>query len=254
MEENTQFPMLPVEEEPTLARRHVRRAKSRKKHFGITGWVLIILAVWFLLVNPLSISWADVLPFLGKTADVSGDWKLILVNDEYRLPEDYPVELTELSNGEQVDSRMYPALQEMFDAMRADGVYPIVASGYRTAEEQQKLLDERIQEYRDDGYSRKSAKEAALLRVAKPGTSEHQLGLAVDINQEGTRSTASQVYTWLEENAWEYGFIQRYPEDKTEITGITNEPWHYRYVGKEAAKIMYGEDLCLEEYLEKYCS
>ena len=172
MEENTQFPMSPVEAESTMAQRHVRRAKSRKKHCGIIRWVLIILLGWFLLANPLSISWADVLPFLGKTADVSGDWRLILVNDEYRLPEDYPVELTQLSNGEQVDSRMYPALQEMFDAMRADGVYPIVASGYRTAEEQQELLDERIQEYRDDGYSWKSAKEAALLRVAKPGIGE----------------------------------------------------------------------------------
>ena len=250
MEENTQFPMSPVEEEPTLAQRHVRRAKSRKKHFRTIRWTLIILAVWFLLVNPLCISWADVLPFLGKTADVSGDWKLILVNYEYRLPEDYPVELTELANGEQVDSRMYPALQEMFDAMRSDGVYPIVASGYRTAEEQQELLDERIQEYRDEGYSWKSAKEAALLRVAKPGTSEHQLGLAVDINQEGTRSTASQVYTWLEENAWEYGFIQRYPEDKTEITGITNEPWHYRYVGVAAAGEITRQGITLEEYLQ----
>lgn len=250
MEENTQFPMSPVEEEPTLAQRHVRRAKSRKKHFGIIRWVLIVLAVWFFLVNPLSISWADVLPFLGKTADIRGDWKLILVNYEYRLPEDYPVELTQLSNGEQVDSRMYPALQQMFDAMRADGVYPVVASGYRTAEELQELLDERIQEYRDAGYSRKSAKEAALLRVAKPGTSEHQLGLAVDINQEGTRSTASQVYTWLEENAWEYGFIQRYPEGKSEITGITNEPWHYRYVGNPAAEEITRLGITLEEYLQ----
>ena len=89
-----------------------------------------------------------------------------------------------------------------------------------------------------------------MLRVAKPGTSEHQLGLAVDINQEGTRSTASQVYSWLEEHAWEYGFIQRYPEGKSQITGITNEPWHYRYVGNPAAEEITRQGITLEEYLQ----
>ena len=172
---------------------------------------------------------------------------LILVNYEYRLTRNYTLELTLLSNRERVDSRMYPALQEMFDDMRAEGVYPIVASGYRSEEEQQMLLEEKIQQYRDQGYSLKKAKEAALLRVADPGTSEHQLGLAVDINQEGTRSTAAQVYAWLEQHAWEYGFILRYPEEKYHITGITKEPWHYRYVGQTAAAEIYQRGITLEE-------
>lgn len=155
-----------------------------------------------------------------------------------------------LHQKQEMQKQMYPALQKMFDDMRAEGVYPIVASGYRSEEEQQMLLEEKIQQYRDQGYSLKKAREAALLRVAEPGTSEHQLGLAVDINQEGTRSTAAQVYAWLEQHAWEYGFILRYPEEKSHITGITKEPWHYRYVGQPAAAEIYQRGITLEEYLD----
>lgn len=247
MEKDRKFPTAIVEESFTLAQRHVRKTQRMKKR---SGRRLGILAAWFLLISLLALSWIGVLPFWGKTADVTGSWNLILVNFEYRLPRDYTVELTQLSNGERVDSRMYPALQEMFDDMRAEGVYPIVASGYRSEEEQQMLLEEKIQQYRDQGYSLKKAREAALLRVADPGTSEHQLGLAVDINQEGTRSTAAQVYAWLEQHAWEYGFILRYPEEKSHITGITKEPWHYRYVGQPAAAEIYQRGITLEEYLD----
>ena len=88
--------------------------------------------------------------------------------------------------------------------------------------------------------------------VAIPGTSEHQLGLSVDINADQTKCSSEKVYQWLDENAYKYGFVKRYPEDKTDITGISNEPWHYRYVGTTVAKIMKEENLCLEEYLEKY--
>ena len=86
--------------------------------------------------------------------------------------------------------------------------------------------------------------------VAIPGYSEHELGLAVDINADKERSYGEEVYCWLAENAWRYGFILRYPQGKEEITGIDYEPWHYRYVGYEAAKTIYEEDITLEEYLE----
>lgn len=82
-----------------------------------------------------------------------------------------------------------------------------------------------------------------------PGTSEHQTGLAVDINADGIHSAGYEVYDWLNQNAHKYGFICRYPSDKTDITGISNEPWHYRYVGVTAAMEIHRQDLCLEEYL-----
>ena len=85
--------------------------------------------------------------------------------------------------------------------------------------------------------------------MAVPGTSEHQLGLAVDINANPDNSTDEEVYAWLAENAWQFGFILRYPQDKTQITGIQYEPWHYRYVGREAAAHIHTSGQCLEEYL-----
>lgn len=180
----------------------------------------------------------------------SNEWNLIVVNQWNEIPDNYNVTLTELSNGQKIDSRIYPDLQEMFDDMRAEGIYPIVREGYRTAEEQQAILDERIQRYMNEGYSRSMAEMAAKEWVAVPGTSEHQLGIAVDINADKSRSTNDEVYQWLAENAYKYGFILRYPQGKEDITGGAYEAWHYRYVGREAAEEIYNNQMCLEEYME----
>mgnify|MGYP005769282717 FL=1 len=185
-----------------------------------------------------------------KEADTSLGWNLILVNDNYSVPGDYEVELTELSNGEKVDSRIYPQLQQMFDDARATGLALFVREGYRTYQDQKQILEERIQQYRDEGYSRSEAKKLAEEYVAIPGTSEHELGIAVDINADTSKCSSDAVYTWLADNAYRYGFIKRYPEDKVEITGAKNEPWHYRYVGVEAAQEIQEKGLCLEEYIE----
>lgn len=182
-------------------------------------------------------------------ASSEGDWSLILVNRTHPLPDDYQVDLTTLSNGQSVDSRIYPALQQMFDAARADGQYPVVASGYRTTEKQQSLMDEKIAAFESEGDSPAEAKTAAEAWVALPGTSEHQLGMAVDINADGIHSTGEAVYQWLNQNSYKYGFILRYPADKTDLTGISNEPWHYRYVGVTAAAEIHQQGICLEEYL-----
>lgn len=181
---------------------------------------------------------------------VSEEWNLIVVNRWNELPEDYSVELTELSNGQKVDSRIYPYLQEMFDAARAEGIYPIVREGYRTAEEQQEILDDKIQTYINQGYSQSRAEKTAKEWVALPGTSEHQLGIAVDINADKSKCSNEEVYAWLAENAYKYGFILRYPMGKQEITGTSYEPWHYRYVGIEAAYEINERGICLEEYFK----
>lgn len=185
----------------------------------------------------------------GQSNGDEAEWHLILVNKWNCIPANYEVELTELSNGQSVDKRIYPALQEMFDAARDDGVYPVVVSGYRTAEKQQSLMDNKIAEYRALGYFAEDAIASAEAWVAIPGTSEHQLGIAVDINADGVNSAGYEVYDWLEENAHKYGFILRYPADKTEITEVIYEPWHYRYVGVEAATEIRNQGVCLEEYL-----
>lgn len=179
------------------------------------------------------------------------EWKLLLVNREHYIPEDYTIEFTELSNGEKVDSRIYPDLQEMFDTARAEGLQLFVADGYRTQEEQQQLLDEKIEAYKNEGYAEEEAEAEAKQWVALPGTSEHQLGLAVDINADTSQSTRDEVYEWLAQNGYKFGFINRYPANKTEITGTIYEPWHYRYVGKKAAKEIYSQGICLEEYIEQ---
>lgn len=153
----------------------------------------------------------------------------------------------EVEGGERVDKRIYDPLMKMLnDAKQANqGQIPAVVSGYRTSEKQQSLYEEKIKKYRWEGYSEKKAKELAAQWVALPGDSEHQLGIAVDIN-----GAVYDLYLWLQENSYRYGFIFRYPGEKTEITGTAEEVWHYRYVGEEAAHRMYEQGVCLEEYIE----
>lgn len=175
---------------------------------------------------------------------------LILINADNPIPEDYETELTVLSNGIYVASEIYPDLQAMFDDMRSQNIHPIVGEGYRTREQQQRMMDDKILSFQNSGYSYEQAVTEAKKWVALPGTSEHELGLAVDINADYALSSNEAVYQWLDNYAHCYGFILRYPADKAHITGIDYEPWHYRWVGREAAQEIYSSGLCLEEYLE----
>lgn len=194
--------------------------------------------------------------FWGETelppAAEYSDWKLILVNAEHSVPSDWEVKLVALRGGEQVDRRIIDPLQAMFDACRADGLLPIVYSGYRSQGTQQRIYDRNLAGNLADGYSPEKAEALTRQWVAVPGTSEHQLGLAVDIDSEDPdRCSDEAVWAWLLEHCAEYGFILRYPADKTDITGIGYEPWHFRYVGTEAAQTIMSEGITLEEYLSR---
>lgn len=183
------------------------------------------------------------------------DWQLLLVNPWNPMPEGYRVELTKLRGGHAVDARAYPDLQRMMDDCRAAGLEPLICSSYRTMETQQRLYENKIRRLMNEGLSRKEATAQAGTVVAVPGTSEHQTGLAVDLVDKSyqhldTAQESTAVQQWLMENSWKYGFILRYPEEKSAVTGIIYEPWHYRYVGVDAAREMRELGLCLEEYIE----
>lgn len=182
------------------------------------------------------------------------EWNLILVNPWNKLPADYEVKLTQLKNGHSVDERAYPSLQEMLDAARAEGLSPLICSSYRTHHKQTTLFTNQVNRYLAQGWEYDDAVAEAGKAVAVPGTSEHQLGLAVDIvatsyqllNDEQENTDEQK---WLMKNSYKYGWILRYPSDKSELTGIIYEPWHYRYVGKEVAKEIYEKGICFEEYI-----
>lgn len=204
------------------------------------------------IIPPPEVTAPSAAPSTPITAE--NEWQLLLVNPWNTLPEDFEISLTQLKNGHSVDERCYPYLQKMMDDCRAAGLKPVICSSYRTQEKQEQLFHHQVNQYIAKGYLAADARVEAGKSVAVPGTSEHQLGLAVDIvdllNQNLNESQEeTEVQKWLMENSWKYGFILRYPNDKSDITGIIYEPWHYRYVGKDAAREIYEQKICLEEYL-----
>ena len=192
----------------------------------------------------------------NKSANsVVKDELLTLVNFENTIPEDWKGNLVQLNNGQSVDRRIYDDLIAMLQAAKSEGVNPLICSSYRTNEKQEQLYQNKVSEYLSQGYSKVEASDKAAFWVARPGTSEHQLGLAVDIvstkNQRLDRSQENTVeQQWLIQNSWKYGFVLRYPTNKNSITGVGYEPWHYRYVGKEHAKKINELGVCLEEYVK----
>ena len=192
----------------------------------------------------------------NKSANsVVKDELLTLVNFENTIPEDWKVDLVQLNNGQSVDRRIYDDLIAMLQAAKSEGLNPLICSSYRTNEKQEQLYQNKVSEYLSQGYSKVEASDKAAFWVARPGTSEHQLGLAVDIvstkNQRLDRSQENTVeQQWLIQNSWKYGFVLRYPTNKNSITGVGYEPWHYRYVGKEHAKKINELGVCLEEYVK----
>ena len=166
-----------------------------------------------------------------------------LVNPWNPVPADYQLQLVEV-NGYKVDSTCAQALKEFLAACRKAGNTVKINSAYRDLKQQQAMWDKYRKNYMAQGYSYDKAEELTAGYVAVPGTSEHHLGLGIDIG------SGTKTYNWLAKHCWEYGFILRYPKDKKAATGINYEPWHFRYLGKEMAKAVYDSGLTLEEYLE----
>lgn len=184
--------------------------------------------------------------------DVS-DWRLILVNRNFILPEGYTPQLANaVENGyadQKLDYRVAPYYNEMYQAAYEDGIHLVPISGYRSYERQERNFENKIDYFMDEGYSKVDATIEASTIILPPGTSEHNAGLAMDICSLEQNFEDTEEFEWLCENAADYGFILRYPEDKQHITQIIYEPWHWRYVGVEAAKAMKASGQCLEEYL-----
>lgn len=191
-----------------------------------------------------------------ETPEQADRWRLKLANGEHPLPADFTIETAAIrqefarDKGMQFDARAVSALNEMCEAAKADGVRLLVISSYRTVARQTTLYNNEVLEWLNQGYTSEQAKATAATVVAIPGTSEHNLGLAVDFNSVEETFEGTPQFFWLRANAEKYGFVLRYPKDKQSITKIIYEPWHYRYVGVEHAKKMNELGMCLEEYLE----
>lgn len=267
-----------------------RRLPAPRHHWGLVPWALLLGAILFgcgflfgtvraqsapttddtpvkTYTVPASAgqsSASDVPPVVPQAPKVSDDppqpvnedWALLLVNRDNPVPAGYSVpDLVELRNNQSIDRRAYPDLQRMMDDCRAAGLSPLICSSYRTNEVQTELFENKVAQYTAQEYDRTEAEALAAQWVARPGTSEHEVGLAVDIVDTAyqnldERQEQTDVQQWLLSHCAEYGFILRYPTEKSDLTGVQYEPWHYRYVGSAAGEIM-EQGICLEEYLTK---
>ncbi len=195
--------------------------------------------------------------FNPQPADLNvADWTLILVNRDYILPEGFvPPELVPSvksdSDSKKLDSRVAPHYNDMYLAAKKDGITLETVSGYRSYSLQRTNFENKISKYINQGMNRTKATQEAAKIILPPGTSEHNLGFAMDICSLEQSFENTKAFRWLCENAEDYGFILRYPKDKQDITQIIYEPWHWRYVGVENAKRINASGKCLEEYLGK---
>lgn len=184
------------------------------------------------------------------------DWRLILVNKQHKIPEDYSFPLGTITGSMQCDERILEDLLAMMQAAKNEGIDLRICSPYRDFNRQTYLFEKKINRYMNAGMSYLDAYKTASVTVTAPNASEHQIGLAIDFNSstytalnEGFADT--ETGKWLAENCYKYGFILRYPKGKEYITGIIYEPWHFRYVGVEAATVITAEGITLEEFLEE---
>lgn len=184
------------------------------------------------------------------------DWRLVLINKQHSIPEDYSFNLATITGRMQCDERILDDLSDMLQAAKDDGMNLQIRSPYRTHDRQEMLFESKIDIYMKRGMSYMEAYQLASQAVTVPGNSEHEIGLALDIVcdtygllEEGFADT--EEGKWLAANSYRYGFILRYPKGKEYVTGIEFEPWHFRYVGVEAATYITEQGITLEELWEE---
>lgn len=247
-----------------------QKKRNKTKTTGIILLCVLFLAflVGFIFQDPSSQQSAEAVQSETTAAQASSSadkkpadksaWYLMLVSAEHPMPSNYHPELEKIDqNGHVFDKRAANALRKMLSDAKAAGLSPIVCSSYRSVEKQTNLFQDEVAKHKSKGMNEEQAKKTAATVVAYPGTSEHNLGLAADIVSldyqildEAQKNTPEAK--WLRENCSKYGFIVRYPDGKSDKTGVIFEPWHYRYVGEDAAKEIMQKGICLEEYLDQH--
>jgi len=266
----------PNRRKPTKRRPHPKKVvhrKLNKKKVAVTIAIFILLII--LIVKPFKrneivetssdqdttqISTIDETK-TDETTDVPveeqpskkeiTDWRLTLANSENILPEDFKPQLAHIDDTRQFDARAIEYLNKMMNDMRKSGIANVwVQSAYRSIERQKELYDNSVQKYLKQGKTQEEAEKLTDEYINKPGSSDHNLGLAVDFNNVDNNFEDLKAFKWLKENAENYGFILRYPKDKEDVTKISYESWHWRFVGEEHAKKMNELNMCLEEYIE----
>lgn len=215
-------------------------------------FVYIVIAILIIIFYTKDIDFFGTTHYKDIKIITQPDINIVLVNKNYKLPNDYIPNDLELISNHYANKNKYlrTEAKEAFEELSQDAKelgYKIIAvSTYRDYNYQDRLYNEYV-ELKGKDYADKCS--------ARPGHSEHQTGLAVDVmgsNNDYDEFEKSNEFEWMKNNSYKYGFILRYPQDKTKITGFKYEPWHYRYVGVEIAKIIYEEDITLEEYYDKY--
>ena len=251
-------PSTPHPQRRRLTRAELRRRRRRRAIRRVAGLTLMLCVAAASSV-PENTAPSNA---LGLTADEArallADPLMVLVNHTNKMPDDYTFDTKECGSATAVNKTLQTAACDAFLAMQkaaaADGVTVWMQSGYRSVKYQTSLYEKKTQYYLNKGYDNAAAKEKAAAVVNPPGYSEHNCGLAADLNSpehtgldEGFENTAA--FRWLCAHAGDYGFILRYPKDAEDKTEIIYEPWHWRYVGRDNALAIRASGLSLEEYL-----
>lgn len=226
--------------------------KKQSKKIIIIFIIMAAVAIFAFKDELFSAAYGGQSPLINESAvavaNADKNQKLpILINKEHLLPADYQVNLVKVKGSTiQVDRSIVTQLESMVREAKKNGIIIQFNSGYRTPESATKIYNDKVNEFLTAGLTKAEAEKKARALVAPPFASEHNAGLAVDLE-----ATGGKGIEWVFENAHRFGFILRYPQDKVDITDISYEPWHFRYVGSTHATVMFKKNLCLEEYIEE---